>query len=427
MFDPDPALDALLQRFLHPGLKRIDPSLERITRLLERLGSPHLQLPPVVHLAGTNGKGSTLAFLRSMLQAAGKQVHAYSSPHLVQFNERIMVANEPICQAQLIPILQRLLEMQDEIPSTFFEATTVAAFLAFAQSPADVVLLETGMGGRLDATNVVPRPAVSIITAIGMDHAEFLGDTVLKVAGEKAGIIKRGCPLVIAHQKDPSVAQYLLSRASEFEAPILMADRDFSLTREKEGLLFSGSNGQERFATLGLAGEHQLENAATALAALMFISPLTHAQKSQGLATAQWAARLQDLQGGKWHSLLRPQQRLMLDGAHNPLAFERLAEWIQAQPKPVGVVMGMLKDKDSAACARVLGPLGCTILTVPIPGEEAAATPEFLARALQDNGAKASPCQTLAAALEEMAQSEVRTVLICGSLYLAGWVLAQDV
>jgi dihydrofolate synthase / folylpolyglutamate synthase len=426
MFDPDPQLDTLLQSLLHPGLKKIDPGLDRVLRLLEALGSPHQHLPPVVHIAGTNGKGSTLAYLRAMLEAAGYRCHVYTSPHLVHFAERIVVAGEQISHSALIPLLQEVQALQVTHPATFFEATTAAAFLAFARTPADIVLLETGMGGRLDATNVIDQPLLTIITAIGMDHTEFLGDSIKAIAAEKAAIMKHSRPCITAMQSETAVLSIFRQWATNTGTPLLAApsEWDYRQTAQNQWVL-QWDGAEKSFPMPCLPGSHQLHNAATAIMASHKLDGfvLTEHHQIAGLQNAHWPARIQKLENTRWNALLHPNQQLYLDGGHNPMAASILAQWLEYQPKPATIILGMLNAKDAEGFMRHLLPYATQLCTVAIPGESDSYAAEELSQIARKLGGQAVPCQNLGEALTAARQVENPTVLICGSLYLAGWVL----
>lgn len=408
MADIETQLNKLLHALAHQHvLPEIALGLDRVVACLERLGNPHTQLPPVVHIAGTNGKGSTQAMMRAMLEKAGKTVHVYSSPHLVRFHERIVLAGRPIPSDLLLNALLRVQEAAGEtIPLTFFEATTIAAFLCFAETPADVVLLEVGLGGRLDATNVVDRPALCVITPIGYDHKEFLGDTLPAIAMEKAGIMKAGVPVVLAPQV-AEVMTVLTAHARTLHCPVTFAE--------------------PLEMALSLAGVHQYVNAGTALAAMSVLEKNLGIQSEayrEGIAEAQWPGRLQRLSQGELLSLV-PDSALWLDGGHNPAAGAALAEWLADMPSP-GMVLGMMKRKDVegflAPFSRVL-----PIATVTIEGEGEAATAEMLAGVARRLGFKhVMPCLSLGEAVRWHADASlgpIKTILLCGSLYLAGKVL----
>lgn len=421
----DPVLDRL--KTLHP--KVIDLSLDRIRRLLGALGDPQRRLPPVVHVAGTNGKGSTVAFLRAMLEAAGLRVHVYTSPHLVRFHERIRVAGALIGDDALAALLEECERANAGQPITFFEVTTAAAFLAFVRTPADVVLLETGLGGRLDATNVVDRPAVTAITRISYDHRQFLGDTLTAIAGEKAGILKPGVPAVFAPQPEAEAARTLAARAAAVGAPVTA----WTVTPDGDGFRFDSAAAHRRLPRPGLAGAHQITNAGVALACLDHLPwTIDDATAARGLAAVEWPARLQRLTRGPLVESLPAGWELWLDGGHNDSAGEVLAAhaagW-SADKRPLDLIYGMLSSKEPAEFLAPLAPHVRRMRTVTIPGEDAALPPQAIATAGQAAGiADTAPADSVAAALESLrlAGGEPARVLICGSLYLAGTVLAEN-
>ncbi len=423
----DPVLDRL--KGLHP--KVIDLSLDRVHRLLAALGHPERRLPPVVHVAGTNGKGSTLAFLRAMLEAAGLRVHVYTSPHLVRFHERIRLAGTLIDDDRLAALLEECEAANGGGPITFFEVTTVAALLAFAREPADVVLLETGLGGRLDATNVVDRPAVTAITRISYDHRQFLGDTLEAIAGEKAGIFKPGVPAVIFPQPAEEAARTLAIRAETVGAPV----HGWSVTPTESGFRFESARRRIELPLPGLAGAHQIVNAGVALACLDHLPVrVDDAAVRRGLTAVEWPARLQRLTRGPLAETLPAGWELWLDGGHNDSAGEVLAiqaaRWAEEEPKrPLLLVYGMLASKEPKEFLGPLAPFVTAARTVAIPGEDASLTAEDTAVATRACGiADSAGAADVAAALENL-KARVdgpARVLICGSLYLAGTVLAEN-
>lgn len=423
----DPVLDRL--KGLHP--KVIDLSLDRVHRLLAALGHPERRLPPVVHVAGTNGKGSTLAFLRAMLEAAGLRVHVYTSPHLVRFHERIRLAGTLIDDDRLAALLEECEAANGGGPITFFEVTTVAALLAFARVPADVVLLETGLGGRLDATNVVDRPAVTAITRISYDHRQFLGDTLEAIAGEKAGIFKPGVPAVIFPQPAEEAARTLAIRAETVGAPV----HGWSVTPTEGGFRFESSRRRIDLPLPGLAGAHQIVNAGVALACLDHLPvEVDDAAVRRGLAAVEWPARLQRLTHGPLAQALPAGWELWLDGGHNDSAGEVLAvqaaRWAQKEPeRPLLLVYGMLASKEPREFLGPLAPFVTAARTVAIPGEEASLTAEDTAAATRACGiADSAAAADVGSALEDLkgrVDGPAR-LLICGSLYLAGTVLAEN-
>jgi dihydrofolate synthase/folylpolyglutamate synthase len=420
---------------LHP--RRIDLSLGRIEALLARLGNPHHRLPPVIHIAGTNGKGSTAALLKAMLQAAGKRVHVYTSPHLVRFHERIEVAGadgkaRPIGETQLVELLERTQRANAGAPVTFFEVTTAAAFLAFAETPADALILEVGLGGRLDATNVIARPALSLITPVAMDHADWLGDSIALIAAEKAGVLKPGVPAVISRQSEEALAA-IRSRASEVQAPLVLWGEDYEAFEQRGRLVYQSAERLLDLPLPALMGQHQLVNAGAAIAAALQLRELgiTDAAIERGLLDVRWPARMQRLDNGPLSALLSPGSELWLDGAHNPAGAEAiartLAELEERAPKPVGLVVAMMGKKDAAGFLRHFRGLVRRVVTVPNPGSpDAAQDPVALAKMAASLGLAADAAPDVEAAIARLQKVEKGPlrILICGSLYLAGHVLA---
>jgi len=413
---------------LHPKL--IDLSLGRVKTLLERLGNPETALPPVVHVAGTNGKGSVIAYLRAALEAGGRDVHVHVTPHLVRFNERIRLAGELIPEDDLIALLRECEDANGGEPITFFEITTAAALLAFARTPADILLLETGLGGRLDATNVVKRPALTVITPISIDHQQFLGDTLAEIAGEKAGILKPGVVCVLARQ-EPEAAEIIRARADGMGVALYEQDRDWTVAADGEGLVYEGPRGSKRLPRPNLVGVHQIGNAGVAVAALDRLRdfPVDQAGLAKGLTEAQWPARLQHLAQGGLAGLLRPDLELWLDGGHNEAAAAAIAAWLETEEeRPLHLILGMLKTKEASPFLANLKPHVTSLRTVAIPDEEASQSAEELAAQAESLGITARPVSNVAMALGEITSDEAGAgrVLIAGSLYLAGWVLGEN-
>ncbi len=411
---------------LHPRL--IDLSLDRMWRLLAALDHPQDKTPPIIHIAGTNGKGSTAAMLRAILEAEGHRVHAYHSPHLTRFHERIILGGEPIAEPLLEEILARVEAANQGRPITFFEVTTAAAFLAFSEYQADYLVLEVGLGGRLDATNVV-TPKCTAITPISFDHQEFLGDTLLSIAEEKAGILKAGVPLFLAPQQS-EVEEFLLTRAARTGAVVKMAGRDFRATATDAGLAFAIDDEMLALPQPALRGAHQIDNAATALACAHYLG-IGAAAMATGLQTVRWPGRLQKLTRGPMLSALTarlPEADVYLDGGHNEAAAHILADWLLAQkPRPVHVVLAMLASKAHdpylAALARVQAAgRNLHIHAVPIADNENALAPQDLVAAARQAGCAATAHDNPAAALATISEPDA-LVLIAGSLYLAGAVL----
>ncbi|GAB5467922.1 MAG: folylpolyglutamate synthase/dihydrofolate synthase family protein [Rhodospirillales bacterium] len=418
--------DLVLERLtrLHPKL--IDLTLERVWRLLDLVGNPQDRLPPLVHVAGTNGKGSTVAALRAMAEAQGLRVHAYTSPHLVRFHERIRLAGELIAEPDLLALLEECEAANGPDPITFFEVTTVAALLAFSRVPADLLLLEVGLGGRLDATNVIARPAVSVITPISMDHMDFLGRTLALIAAEKAGILKPKVPAVIAPQAPEALAA-IEARASEVGAPLQRAGLEWQFLAHADSLEVAGRH----YPLPALSGAHQLENAATALRTAEVLGrrvpalAIAPAARAQGLRAMTWPARLQRLESGAQLAKLPPGWDLWLDGGHNAAAGAALAAQFERwSDRPTHVIYGLLNSKAAADFLAPLTARAASLQAIAIPGEPNSLTAEAAAAAAP--GAQAR--ESLDAALANLAAKGAvpARVLICGSLYLAGKVLARN-
>ena len=426
--------DTLLERLkkLHP--QSIDLSLGRIERLLAALGNPQDKLPPVVHVAGTNGKGSFLAFTRAIAEALGKGVHVYTSPHLVNFHERIVLAgphgSAPIAEDFLVDCLARAEAANGGELITLFEITTAAAFLAFAETPADLLLLETGLGGRRDATNVVKRPLLTSITPISIDHVSFLGETLTEIAGEKAGILKACVPCVVGRQMQEAFT-VIARRAEEIGAPLHVVGRDFDMYEQHGRLVFQT---EERLIDLPLPrlnGRHQIENAGTAIAAasLLFGDALTARALEQGVTHAEWPARMERLAVGGLHAFVADGTEIWLDGGHNAaggqVTAHTLAELDERLPRPVHLVYGMMETKDAHAFIAPFKGLVERVYTVPIPDEPNAFDAEALAEIAKAEGFDVVPTASVPDALtrSQAALDGPGRVLICGSLYLAGHVL----
>jgi len=421
MSGSDRVLDRLTR--LHP--KVIDLTLERIERLLAALGHPERALPPVVHVAGTNGKGSVVAMLRAGLEATGARVHVYTSPHLARFHERIRIAGTLIDEDRLIAGLERCEAANGGAPITFFEITTAAAFLAMAETPADWTLLEVGLGGRLDATNVVERPRLSVVTPVSIDHQQYLGETLAAIAGEKAGILKPGVPAVIGEQEPDGLA-VIEARAAAVGAPLAVANRDWQVWEEHGRLAFLDATGLLDLPPPVLIGRHQVHNAGIALAALRLLGQ-DEAACAAAVTGAEWPARLQRLRHGPLVAAARGAE-LWLDGGHNPAAGTALAEALtRLPPRPLHLVTGMLRTKDIAGYLRPLAPLACSLRGVTIPGETATLTAEETVEAARAVGIRAEPAASVGDAVAAAAAEDpAARVLVCGSLYLAGRVLRDN-
>lgn len=426
--------DNLLERLkqLHP--QSIDLSLGRIESLLALLGHPERKLPPVLHVAGTNGKGSFLAFTRAIAEALGRGVHVYTSPHLLNFHERIVLAgphgSAPIAEDFLVDCLARAEAVNGGELITLFEITTAAAFLAFSETPADLLLLETGLGGRLDATNVVAKPLLTAITPISIDHVSFLGDTLTAIAGEKAGILKPEVPCVVGRQESAAF-QVIERKAEQLGVPLHVAGRDFDMYEQHGRLIFQTPTLLLDLPLPRLNGRHQIDNAGTAIAAssLMFEEALTARALDQGLTRAAWPARMELLAPGALHAYAAEGTELWLDGGHNAaggqVTANAIAELDERVPRPVHVIFGMMETKDAHAFIAPFRGLVERVYTVPIPDEPNAFDAESLAEIARAEGFDAIAAGSVPEALlhsREKLRGPGR-VLICGSLYLAGHVL----
>ena len=424
---------AILERLLTLHPREIDLSLDRVRRLADQLGNPERRLPPVIHVAGTNGKGSTTAFMRAMLEAAGKRVHVYTSPHLVRFHERIRIGavggGTFVDDEELAEALVYVERVNDGQSITQFEITTLAAFFLFAEHQADVTLLEVGLGGRLDATNIVDRPLVSVITPVSIDHEKFLGDTIEAIAGEKAGILKRGTQGVVAPQVEKALS-VIERQAARIGAPLQVANQDWVAYAEHGRLVFQDEKGLLDLPAPHLPGRHQFTNAGTAVAALRNSGlDLPQAAIAKGLENVQWPARLQRLSTGALVGRAGRGVELWLDGGHNPGAgaviAEAMADLEERVPRPLVLVVGMLNTKDPVGFLRPFAGLANRVYTVPAPSE-ATRAPEELAGIARRAGLRAEATDSIEAALGAIAAEKWEAsprVLICGSLYLAGRVL----
>jgi dihydrofolate synthase/folylpolyglutamate synthase len=455
-----PPIDAIVARLaaLHP--KRIDLSLDRIERLLAALDHPERKLPPVIHVAGTNGKGSAIAFMRAILEAAGKRVHVYSSPHLVRFNERYRLGGQPksdisdfgqskmpnsgkpefgcegvlVSDAELSATLEECERANAGAPITVFEITTAVGLVLFARHPADVLLMEVGLGGRLDATNVVDHPLATVITRIAIDHTDFLGDTLEKIANEKAGILKRGTPAIVAAQTRDALA-VIERQAARLNAPLKIAGEDWTATEERGRLVYQDEAGLLDLPAPKLYGRHQFENAGLAIAALRAIKPfkIAPAAYEAGMVKADWPARLQRLAAGRLVELAPAGSELWLDGGHNPdggrAVAAALADLEERVSRPLVLIVGMLASKDCAGFLSNFTGLARRMIAVPVPGAEKGMSAEAVADAARAIGLPATSRDNLIEALDAACKLDLDPpprILITGSLYLAGEVLREN-
>ncbi len=417
--------DAILARMmaLHP--KVIDLTLDRVWRLLEALDNPQRKMPPVIHIAGTNGKGSTQAMIRAGLEGMGKSVHAYTSPHLARFHERIRLAGELIDEAHLTEILDECYAKNGGIDITYFEITTCAALLAFARTPADYTLLEVGLGGRLDATNVIDDPALTVITPVSIDHEQFLGNTLAKIAAEKAGIIKRGIPCVVGPQPDEAL-EVIEARAAALGAPLLAYGQHWHVYEERGRLVFQDETGLLDLPLPALLGAHQIQNAGAALAALRHLGA-DEAACEAAMRDAVWPARMQRLKTGPLVEAAG-EAELWLDGGHNAAAGIALADVLAGLPaRPTHLICGMLNTKDVTGYLAPLAPQVQSLTAISIPDEVNTLSAEETQAAAEAVGMQTCVAEDAFSALQTLVAADPQArVLICGSLYLAGYILREN-
>jgi dihydrofolate synthase / folylpolyglutamate synthase len=429
-------IDALME--LHP--KGFDLSLDRVTRLLGRLGNPQLKLPPVIHIAGTNGKGSASAFCRAILEAEDLSVHVHTSPHLVRWHERYRMGHKGggrLVEDELFAeTLRRVADANAGQQITVFEILTAAGFLLLSEHPADVVILEVGLGGRFDATNVIPKPAVSLIMPVSMDHEAYLGDTPEKIAFEKGGIIKRGCPVVIGQQPFPAAKDMLIALAEKSGGPLAVYGQDFLAYEEHGRMVYQDEDGLSDLPLPALIGRHQIANAAAAIKAVQMAGfDVSDDAVERGLMSASWPARMQRLRQGELVKLAPKGAEIWLDGGHNPGAGVVVAEALAGQDekseRPLFMIAGMINTKDSTGYFRAFEGLVKHVYAVPVTGSDAGVVPQRLALDAQEAGLSAEPVSSVADALALLRDNfdpdePAPRILIGGSLYLAGEVLRQN-
>ena len=420
--------DAILKRILtlHPN-KLIDLKLDRIERLLETLGRPQDKLPPVIHVAGTNGKGSTCAYLRAFLEAAGHRVHVYSSPHLVSFRERIRLAGKLVSAQALNHALNRCETANGGQPITYFEITTAAAFLLFSEVEADYLILEVGLGGRFDATNVIDTPLGTIITPVSLDHVEFLGNSLDEIAREKAGILKKGARAIIARQAAPS-EKAIIAEAHQLGVQPFAAGTDFDGFAQDGRLIYQDEKGLLDLPPPALAGPFQVENAAVAIAAVRhFNLPVSPVALEKGLRTVSWPARLMPIRTGSLRELLPAGHEMWLDGGHNEAGGAALAKALAQMPRrPLVLVMGAFANKDVRGYLQHFASMTGILVSIPMPGDRAALSASDLAALAQSLNIDARPTRSVRAALKLAGDVNNARVVVCGSLHLAGMVLQQN-
>jgi len=432
--------DALIEALhaLHP--KGFDLSLGRILRLLERLGNPHLQLPPVIHVAGTNGKGSATAFARALLEAAGYTVHVHSSPHLVRWHERYRLATlkggRYVEDSVLVEALQRVIHANGQDHITVFEIMTAVAFVLFSQHPADAAILEVGLGGRLDATNVIENPAVSLIMSISLDHQAYLGESLAEIAVEKAGIIKKNKPVVIGCQQTPAIYEMLAEKAEALHAPCHIFNQDYQAFQEHGRMVFQNAKGLMDLPCPVLYGDFQIANAAAAIQAVQLAGfPLDEKNAARAMQSVEWPARLQKLKNGKLKDMLPPLAELWLDGGHNPEAGQMIAAFLQQRKREnncsIILICGMINTKDVAGYMHNFKDCVSCIYTVPVGMSEAGIDARELAKTAHQTGISAEATHNLHEALQRSItrstdNNKPLLVMICGSLYLAGEALEYN-
>jgi dihydrofolate synthase/folylpolyglutamate synthase len=435
--------DAVLKRLLSLHPKKIDLALDRVLRLLSALGNPQLRLPPVIHVAGTNGKGSACAFARAMLEAQGLKVHVHTSPHLVRFHERIRIAGKLISEEALVSLLEEVEQINADREITFFEITAAAMFLAFSRYQADATVLEVGLGGTYDATNVVPNPAMTVIQPVSMDHREFLGNDLAGIAAEKAGIIKKGSPLVVGPQNE--IARHVILRqADRMGVLVFEFGQDFAARQEHGRMVYEDEVGLLDLPLPRLVGRHQIENAGVAIAALRHAGPLPNAMRwgqdqaiERGLAAVEWPARLQRLQKGPLVSAAPKGAEVWLDGGHNPHGAEAvsraMADMEEHGERPLYLICGMLANKDALGYLQAFNGLARHVVTVAIPGEASSLGAGSLYDVARRAGLDSAPAEDLDDAMLQVTawtrlddQDTPPRILICGSLYLAGKVLSEN-
>jgi dihydrofolate synthase / folylpolyglutamate synthase len=435
---PSSSLSEVVARVssLHPS--QIDLNLDRINRLLERLDHPERKLPPVIHVAGTNGKGSTIAYLRATLEAANLRVHAYTSPYLVRLNECFRLGRAGggtlVSDDELKDALERCEHANAGAPITVFEIKTAAAFVLFAQNPADALLLEVGLGGRLDATNTVEKPLASVITPVSMDHTEFLGNTLTSIAGEKAAIIKRGVPVISAEQAGEAM-DVIEAQAGRMRAPLYAAGQQWHVSVERGRLVYQDDRGLMDLAAPKLFGRHQFDNAGLAIATLRAIDAfkISPAAFEAGIVNAEWPARMQRLASGRLVDLAPAGSEVWLDGGHNAeggrVAAAALGDLEERVSRPLVIIAGMMGNKDANGFLANFAGLTRHIIAVAIPDQDNAMPPDRLADAVRQLGMRVEIAPGVDAALRALASLAYDVpprILITGSLYLAGHVLSAN-
>ena len=429
------AIDRILERLLKLHPKLIDLSLSRLKKLLDSLGNPEENLPPIIHVAGTNGKGSTVATLAAIYKSAGYRVHIYTSPHLVRFTERIVVSGSEISKNYLEELLIECEDANNGESITFFEITTAAAMLAFSRNPADLLLLEVGLGGRFDATNVIETPTLSVITPVSMDHQDFLGNTIDEIAFEKAGILKPSVPAIIGPQTNKAL-NVIKRRALELGSSAYIFGEDWNISTANNQLIFEMGSKSSIVPRPNLLGDHQIQNAGCALASIKLLNgqfPVSPQEIDMGLVSINWPARLQKLKEGNLIENLLEDVEIWIDGGHNQDAAKAIAstlrDWRTASPEiSIHMVFGALNNRCPQNFLQYFTNVIDTIRAVDIPGETNALSALEIETAARECGLKAYPAKGISPAITDIISnsSGKRRILICGSLYLAGAVLREN-
>ena len=429
------AIDRILERLLKLHPKLIDLSLSRLKKLLDSLGNPEENLPPIIHVAGTNGKGSTVATLAAIYKSAGYRVHIYTSPHLVRFTERIVVSGSEISKNYLEELLIECEDANNGENITFFEITTAAAMLAFSRNPADLLLLEVGLGGRFDATNVIETPTLSVITPVSMDHQDFLGNTIDEIAFEKAGILKPSVPAIIGPQTNEAL-NVIKRRALELGSSAYIFGEDWNISPANNQLMFKIGSKSSIVPRPNLLGDHQIQNAGCALASVKLLNgqfPVSPQEIDMGLVSINWPARLQKLKEGNLIENLLEDVEIWIDGGHNQDAAKAIAstlrDWRTASPEiSIHMVFGALNNRCPQNFLQYFTNVIDTIRAVDIPGETNALSALEIETAARECGLKAYPAKGISPAITDIISnsSGKRRILICGSLYLAGAVLREN-
>lgn len=429
-------VEALINNLLHHYPKGFDLSLQRISRLLENLGNPQEKLPPIIHIAGTNGKGSAAANCRALLESAGYSVHVHTSPHLVRWNERYRIgmkgASKLVDDNTLADAIKHVTKVNNNQPITVFELLTAVAFLLFSEHPADAAILEVGLGGRFDATNIIKKPAVSLIMPVSLDHTALLGNTVEKIAFEKGGIIKEGAPLIIGKQDSDEATEILINIAQKKHAPFVVYGQDYQGYNDHGKMVFQNENGLTEFPLPSLRGDHQISNSSAAIEAVLHAGfNISDQDIARAMSNIVWPARMQHITHGLLVDPLPQTLTVFLDGGHNPAGARAIAgelrHWKKKGVEPVTMISGMINTKDSAGYFKELKGLIDKVYTVPVLSSDCGVPPQELANLARQAGLEAEEMNGIEDALQRIANTKpAQTILIAGSLYLAGDFLKKN-